>query len=368
VTTKPLLRRFIELPYQLYKGNPNWVPPLRVDIMTQLSPEKHPFYRYASHAFFLATHNGHDIGRIAVFHNRKHNNVYSVNVGMFGYLDMVDDVEVTDALMEASRDWLGQFQATEVIGPFNPDVNGIMGILMDSFDSPPMILMSYNYPYYAEHLEKLGFTKVKDVWTYEMYAPEGIPPRLLALSEKMEARGHYRIRNIDMKHFWDEVELVKGIYNQAWAENWGALWMDDDEFTHIAKDLKLLVDPDLAYIAEVDGEVAGFSLSLPDINEALSHLPNGRLLPFGIFKLLWYKRRIASLRAFTLGVLKPYRRLGIDAAFFLRTFKIGMSKGYTFGEASWILEDNVPMNNALLKIGAKKAKTYRIYGHSLADD
>ncbi|UCH09526.1 MAG: hypothetical protein JSU61_09880 [Fidelibacterota bacterium] len=368
VTSKRDLHRFIDFPYQLYKDHPYWVPPLRIDIKTQLSPQKHPFYRHAAHAFFLATNNGRDVGRIAVFHNRKHNDVYNVNIGMFGYLDMVDDPEVTSAIMETARNWLRQFQATEMTGPFNPDVNGVMGILTDSFDSPPMILMSYNYPYYAEHLEQLGFTKVKDVWTYEMYAPEGIPQRLLDLTEKMQARGRFTIRSIDMKHFWDEVELVKDIYNQAWAENWGALWMDNDEFTYIAKDLKLLVDPDLTYVAEVNGEVAGFSISLPNINEALIHIPNGRLLPSGLFKLLWYKRRITSLRAFTLGILKPYRRLGIDAAFYLRTFKIGMSKGYTLGEASWILEDNAPMINALLKIGARKVKTYRIYGRSVAED
>jgi len=344
------------------------VPPLRVDIRAQLSPDKHPFYRHASHAFFLATHNGRYVGRLAVFHNRKHNQVYRVNVGMFGYLDMIDDLEVTTALMEAARDWLKQFDATFIQGPYNPDINGALGILMDSYDSPPMILMTYNFPYYAQHLEQLGFATVKDMWTYEMYAPVDIPQRLVDLTKKMEARGRFAIRNIKMKRFWDDVELVKKIYNQAWAENWGALWMDDEEFTHIARDLKLLVDPDLAYLAEVDGQVAGFSLALPNINEALAHLPDGRLFPLGLLKLLWYKRRITSLRAFTMGVLKPYRRLGIDAAFYLRTFTIGQAKGYRMGEASWILEDNTPMNNTLLKIGARKVKTYRIYGRSLAQD
>ena len=365
VDSPSLLRRFIDLPYRLYKNHPYWVPPLRVDVKAQLSPKKHPFYRHADHAFYLATANGQDLGRIAVFHNRKHNQVYEVNAGMFGYLDMIDDVDVTAALMETARKWLQPYGATEILGPFNPDINGTMGILMDSFDSPPMIMLTYNYPYYAEHLEQLGLEKRKDVWTYELRAPVPIPPRVTEHVKKFEAEGRFSIRKMNMKRFWDEVELVKEIYNQAWAENWGALWMDDEEFHHIAKDLKLILDPNMVYIAEVDGQVAGFSLSLPNINEALKHLPNGRLLPFGIVKLLRHRRKISSLRIFTLGVLKPYRRLAIDAAFYLRTIEIGQSRGYYYGEASWILEDNAPMNHALIKMGGKKAKTYRIYAQEL---
>ncbi|MFB0515748.1 MAG: N-acetyltransferase [Candidatus Neomarinimicrobiota bacterium] len=366
VSNKAHLDRFIDFPYQLYKGHPYWVPPLRVDIKTQLSPDKHPFYRHVAHTFFLATHSGRDVGRMAVFHNRKHNQVYRVNVGMFGYLDMVDDIEVTAALMEAARAWLKQFEASHLQGPYNPDVNGSIGILKDTFDSPPMILMPYNYPYYAQHLEQLGFAKVKDVWTYELRTPVEVPQRLIEFIQRIEARGRFSIRRINMKRFWDEVELVKKIYNEAWAENWGALWLDDEEFAHIAKDLKLLVDPDLAYIAEVDGRVAGFSIALPNINEALRHLPGGRLFPLGLFKLLWHKRRISSLRAFTMGVLKPYRQLGIDAAFYLKTLTTGLDKGYHVGEASWILEDNTIMNNTLQRIGAQKIKTYRIYGQSIS--
>lgn len=365
VSTAAHLRRFIDFPYRLYQGHPCWVPPLRLDMKAQLSTARHPFYRHASHAFFLATHNGRDLGRMAVFHNRKHNQVYQVNVGMFGYLDMVDDMEVTAALMESACNWLKQFGAVSIQGPYNPDVNGSIGVLMDAYEAPPMILMPYNYPYYAGHLEQLGFNKVKDMWAYEMYASEGTPQRLIDLVEKMEARGRYTIRKVNMKRFWDEVELVKEIYNQAWAENWGALWMDDEEYTHLAKDLKLVVDPDVTYFAEVDGQVVGLSISLPNINEALAHLPEGRLFPLGLFKLLWYKRRIASLRILILGVLPPYRQLGIDAALYLRTFTDGTAKGYRTGEASWILEDNAPMNNALLKMGARKAKTYRIYGRSI---
>ncbi|MFC1543074.1 N-acetyltransferase [Candidatus Neomarinimicrobiota bacterium] len=366
VSTPTHLNRFIDFPYCLYKGHPCWVPPLRLDMKAQLSPGKHPFYRHASHAFFLATSNGRDVGRLAVFHNRKHNEVYKVNVGMFGYLDMVDDVEVTTALMDAAYVWLEQFDVTGIQGPYNPDINGSIGILMDAFDCRPMPLMTYNYPYYAEHMEQLGLSKVKDVWAYELYAKYGTPQRLIDLADKMEKRGGFRIRTLNMKRFWDEVELVKKIYNEAWAENWGALWMDEDEFTHIAKDLKLIVDPDVTYLAEIDGKVAGFSICLPNINEALAHLPDGRLFPLGLFKLLWYKRHISSLRILTLGVLRPYRRLGIDAALYLRTFVNGMAKGYKTGEASWILEDNSPMNNALVRMGATRAKTYRIYGRPIS--
>ena len=365
VATRAHLRRYIDFPYRLYRGHACWVPPLRVDVKAQLSPGKHPFYRHASHAFFLATHNGRDVGRMAVFHNRRHNQVYQVNVGMFGYLDVVDDVEVTAALMDAAYGWLEQFGATGIQGPYNPDINGSIGVLMDAYKAPPMVLMPYNFSYYAEHLEQLGFSKVKDMWAYEMYAASGTPQRLVNLTEKMEDRGRYTIRKVNMKRFWDEVELIKEIYNQAWAENWGALWMDEEESTHLAKDLRLIIDPDLVYFAEVEGQVVGFSISLPNINEALAHLPDGRLFPLGLFKLLWYKRRIKSLRTLIFGILRPYRGLGIDAALYLRTFTNGIAKGYQTGEASWILEDNALMNNAMLKLGARKTKTYRIYGRSI---
>ncbi|MFB0515747.1 MAG: N-acetyltransferase family protein [Candidatus Neomarinimicrobiota bacterium] len=368
VNRPALLRRFIDLPYQLYKGHPYWVPPLRLDMKAQLSPQKHPFYRHASAAFFLATRNGRDLGRIAVFHNRRHNEVYNVNVGMFGYLDMVDEVEVTAALLDAARDWLKPYGATEIMGPFSPDINGTIGILMDAFDSPPMILMPYNYPYYAEHLDRLGLAKVKDVWAYELYTPMDFPQRFIDHLRKMESLGRFTIRNANMKRFWYEVELVKQVYNQAWAENWGALWMDDEEFVHMAKDLKLLVDPGLVYFAEVGGKVAGFSLILPNINEALAHLPDGRLFPFGLFKLLWYKRKITSMRGFAMGVLKQYRRMGIDAALYLNVFQTGIAKGYRMIEGSWVLEDNAVMNQTYAKLGARKAKTYRIYGQPIATD
>ncbi|MFC1480823.1 N-acetyltransferase [Candidatus Neomarinimicrobiota bacterium] len=365
VTNKSLQARFIDLPYMLYANHPYWVPPLRIDTKTQLSPKKNPFFKYADHILFLATEGGHDVGRIGVFHNRKHNDIYNVNVGMFGYLDMVDDPEVTRGLFDAAQAWLAKYNATEIIGPFNPDINGTMGLLVSGYDAPPMVQMTYNEPYYREHLEGLGMTKAKDVYAWDMYSETAIAPRIRQHVERIEGFGKFIVRKANLKNFEQEAAIIKAIYNQAWAENWGALWLDDQEFDHIAQDLKLLVDPDLSYIAEVDGQPAGVSITLPNINEALKRIPNGRLFPSGLLKLLWYKRRLTSLRVLIMGVVKDYRHWGIDAVFYLRTYDAALAKGYKHGEMSWILEDNDLMNNALEKLGAKIAKTYRIYRLSI---
>ena len=359
------IAKFVDFPYRLYNRHPVWVPPLRLDIRSQLSARKNPFFKHAEGACFLAIDNGRTVGRIAAFHNRKHNRVYGLNVGMFGYLEMVDDQAVTAALLEAASAWLSPLGATRLLGPFNPDINGSMGILLDAFDSPPMILMPYNLPYYAPRLEAAGMQKEKDVLAWEMSIPGTAPERLVRLVDKVLARGRFTVRKAIMRQFDNEVGIIREIYNAAWAENWGALPMDEAEFDHLAKDLKLLVDPDLLHIAEVDGQPAGFCLTLPNINEALARLGNGRLFPLGLLKLLWYKRRIRSLRVITMGVLEPYRRLGIDAVFYLRTIRQAQAKGYLHGEMSWILEDNTLMNHALLKAGAKPAKTYRVYGMPL---
>ncbi len=366
VTNRSLLMRFIDLPYKLYERHPYWVPPLRIDMQTQLSPRKNPYYRHADYCLLLAVDGNRDVGRMGVFHNRKHNEIYGVNVGMFGYLDMVDDAAVTCALFDSAQIWLADFGATEILGPFNPDINGTMGLLIDGFDSPPMVQMTYNEPYYQAHLEGLRLTKAKDVYAWDMYSETDIAPRIRRYVERIERLGKFTVRQANMKNFAQEIEIIKTIYNQAWSENWGALWVDDQEFEHIAEDLKLLVDPELVYIAEVDGVPAGVSVALPNINEILVTIPNGRLFPTGLIKLLWHKRRLNSLRVFIMGVMQEYRQWGIDAVFYLRTYDTALAKGYKYGEMSWILEDNDTMNNALEKLGAKIAKTYRIYSLPIA--
>jgi len=236
-----------------------------------------------------------------------------------------------------------------------------MGLLIAGFDLSPMVQMTYNDAYYQEHLEGLGMAKAKDLYAWDMYSDMEIAPRIRRYVERIESTDKFTVRKANLKNFKDEVAIIKTIYNQAWAENWGALWLDDQEIDHIARDLKLLVDPDLSYIAEVDGKPAGVSVTLPNINEVLMRIPNGKLFPTGLFKLLWYKRRLTSLRVFMMGVVQEYRQWGIDAVFYLRTYDAALAKGYKYGEMSLILEDNDLMNNALEKLGAKIAKTYRIY-------
>ncbi|MFC1746784.1 N-acetyltransferase [Candidatus Neomarinimicrobiota bacterium] len=361
VDSPALLRRFIDLPYNLYRNVSCWIPPLRADVAAQLSARNNPFFRHASHALFLATDKGMDLGRMAVFYNFKHNRVHETNIGMFGFLDVIDDVAITSRLMAAASAWLGPYHVTALRGPFNPDINAPAGILMDAYDQPPMVFMTYNHPYYPLHLESLGFRMIRDLYAYDVTAQKSLLERYKEIANTQEERGRFTIRTPNMRRFWQEVEKLKCIYNEAWSDNWGALPLDDEEFAHLAKNLRRIIDPDLVYIAEVNGQPAGFALTIPNINEALAHLPDGRLFPFGWIKLLWHKRNVKTLRVFAMGVLKPYRHLGIDAAFYWRTFETGLAKGYRHGEMSWIVEDNIPMICVMEKVGARRYKTYRIY-------
>jgi len=235
---------------------------------------------------------------------------------------------------------------------------------VDAFDQEPVIMMSYNPPYYIDLLENAGFKKSKDLYAYHIVDAAEIPERLERGVKILKKRYGFTLRTLNMKDFWGEVELIKKVYNEAWAKNWGAVPMTDDEFTHLAKDLKLVVDPELCLVAQMDGEVVGFSLTLPDANQAIKHA-NGRLFPTGIIKLLWYMRKVNFVRVLALGVVEKYRTHGIDTAMYFETFKNGLAKGYYSGEMSWILEDNYPMRNALEKMGAEIYKTYRIYEQPL---
>jgi GNAT superfamily N-acetyltransferase len=363
IRTTSHLKTFLKLPYKIYRGDPNWVAPLLVDQKTLLHPLKNPFFQHAQITRLIAMRDGKPVGRICAIDNRAHVDYWQEPVGFFGFFECENNQETADALLKTAAEWLYARGFKTMRGPMNPSTNDSCGLLVDGFNMPPVIMMTYNPPYYIDLFEKAGLTKAKDLWAYKV-SQDQISERLMKSGEKIQERSHITIRSINIKHIQEDIELVRTVYNQAWQKNWGFIPMTAAEFDHTAKDLKQVLNPELAFLALDGDRPVGFSLALPDLNIALKKI-NGRLLPFGIFKVLYYAKKIKSARVITMGVVEGYRNRGIDVLFYLHTIKNGIKNGFDWAELSWILEDNEAMNKALEMIGAKVYKTYRIYDKSL---
>jgi GNAT superfamily N-acetyltransferase len=361
VTSSKERMTFIKFPWRIYQGDPNWVPPLIIDMKKMLDPQKNPFFLHSKAELFLARRNGEVVGRIAAILNNNHNRFHNEKTAFFGFFECINDPDVAAALLERVEEWGRQEGMTVLRGPMNFSTNDTCAFLIDGFDSPPVLLMTYNPRYYIDLVEQAGYQKAKDLYAYFMDHTTPLPRRIIEVSERAMKDEGLTLRSMNMKDFDAELQRVKMIYNSAWEKNWGFVPMTDEEFEHMAKELKPIVDPDLIFFAEVDGEPAGFSLTLPDYNQILRHI-NGRLLPFGIVKLLLGRRKINGVRVLTLGVVPKFQRSrAIAPAFYRRTYEVGTGKGHTWGEFSWILEDNLLMNRALKLLGARHYKTYRIY-------
>ena len=356
----PLLRDFIALPKRIYADDPYWVQPLNVDLKTLLDPAKHPYHRHAWSVLLLATRDGKPAGRMAVHINHRYNERWKESVGSFGFFECENDVEVARALFAHAEELLKKRGCDVIRGPFSWSTNEELGILIDGFDSSPAIMMTHNPPYYADLIEGCGYEKAKDLYAYWIDDAAGIPARLERGVELIKKRKNVAIRSIDMKNFDRDVELAMTVYNEAWYENWSAVPMTTEEFRHLGKELKTIVDPELVYFAFVDGDLAGFALSVPDANQAIK-LAKGRLFPFGIVRMLWELKKVKHVRTLALGVMEKYRGSGIDTVLYYETFKRGPARGYHSAEMSWILEDNYAIRNPLEKLGGRIYKTYRIY-------
>lgn len=360
---KRQLRRFIDFPHDLYAGDPNYVPMLYMEQEALLNPAKSPFFRHSTAAYFLVLQDGNVVGRIAAILNRNHIAFTGRQEGFFGFFDVINDQAVANALLDAAAAWLRKQGIPKVCGPTNFSTNETCGLLVENFDEPPTIMMTYNKPYYINLLENYGFTKQVDLLCYLLPTDE-MPDKVVAMGDDLEARLAKRgitIRQIDMKRFKQELQNFLPVYNESWAENTGFVPMTDDEINQIAKDMRPVIDPDFVYFAEKDGKTIGVSLTVPNVNEAQIKLKRGRLFPFGIFKLLLGLRKIKTVRIIALGTLKEYRRLGIDVCFYVRNMKTAKRKGIIHGEASWILENNDAMNRALEHINGRVYRKYRLY-------
>ena len=357
------LAAFIDFPYELHRRDRLWTPPFRRDVRLLLSREKNPFFDHADAEYFLARRDGRVAGRIAAIHNRLHDQIHRDRVGFFGFFEATDDAQVAAALFDAAGSWLRARGLAVMRGPASFSTNDEAGLLVDGFDTPPVVMMPHNPRYYVPLVEGAGFVRAKDLLVYQS-THDRLPPRLVEGAELLSRRYGITTRALDMHRFAAEVDLVKRLYNQGWEDNWGFVPMTDREIDHLASQLKPVVVPELVAFAERAGETIGFAVALPDLNVALRANRSGRLFP-GLLKVLWKARHIHRVRILLLGTVPEWRGRGVDALLYKRIWEEGVRKGYHWGEAGWVLEDNHAMRNGLQRMGFEVYKTYRIYDRAL---
>lgn len=356
-------KQFIDFPHDLYQGDPNYVPELYVAQAEVMNEKKNPFFQHSKATLFLARKNGKVVGRIAAIRNNNYNDYIKANVGFFGFFDVINDYEVAKSLLDTASSWVKKENLDAILGPTNFSTNDTAGLLVNGFDSPPVINMTYNKPYYVDFLERYGFGKKMDLFAYNI-TDDAVSERSIQVAQKLEERLNKRgitFRNVNLKKFNEEIAGILPVYEEAWDKNWGFVPPTKEEFKHLAEGLKLVVDPKFGIVAEHEGETIGFILGIPDINEILLKIKRGRLLPFGIFKLLLGKSKVKKIRIILLGVMNDYRRMGIEGIFYAKVISRCKANGISSAEASWVLENNEMMNKGLEKINGEIYKTYRIY-------
>jgi len=352
------LRQFIEFPYNLYRNDPYWVPPLRMAQKDLLDKKKHPFYAHAEMQCLVAMDGGKPVGRIAAILDR--NQFAPDGVGFFGFFESVDSQPVVNALLHAAWEWLRSRGAKTMRGPVNPSTNYECGLLVDGFDSSPFVMMTYNPPYYAGLLERAGLRKIKDLLAYITTAAATAGHKAMRVADRAMRSSRVAIRPVNMKNFKAEADAIWGIYSSAWSRNWGFAPLTREEFWLLAKDMKQILAPEFALIGEIEGRAVGFALAIPDINLALKPA-GGNLFPLGLLKILYHQRKIKSLRVMALGVIDECRTAGVAAGFYATLIKSAQRLGYGDCEFSWVLEDNILMNRSIVSLGARRYKTYRLY-------
>ena len=357
------IKEFIDFPHDLYKNDPIYVPELFLAQKDLLNPKKHPFFEHSKLDLFLAYKDQKIVGRIAAIRNNNHIAATGKQEGFFGFFECIEDFEVAKKLFDAAMEWMKKENLTSIVGPTNFSTNEPFGMLVDGFDTPAMLSTTYNKTYYDGLCKQYGFVKKVDLYAYLIKA-SSVSEKAVKLSDAFESRLKTKgitIRPISMKHYDKESESASAVYNAAWDKNLGFVPMTHNEFMHLCKEMKMIVDPDLCLVAEHEGKMVGFAFALPNINQITINIKRGRLFPFGIFKLLFQRKKINTLRIVVLGVIEGYRKLGIEAIFYSKIITSGKAKKMVLGEASLILENNDMMNQGLKNINAEVYKTSRLY-------
>ncbi|HOW89479.1 MAG TPA: hypothetical protein PL037_04285 [Elusimicrobiales bacterium] len=354
------LGAFVSFPYGLFRGHPYWVGELKKDVR-HLLEQGHPFWRHGERRLLMAFRDGRPVGRLAAIINSKHNAFHSEKCGFFGFFDCAEDPEAAAGLFAAAEDWLRRAGMDLARGPVNPSTNETCGLLIEGFDSEPMVMTPYNPPYYAKLIEGSGFAKVKDLYAFQILTRSGFPERMEKIITRLTRGGGVSLDLVNIKRMNEALADLKDVYNSAWDANWGFVPMTDGELDELARGLKPLLKPEYLYFARVDGKAAGFVLLLPDFNTALKHV-NGALTPLNLLPFLYRMfSPIRRGRLLALGVKKEFRNRGIELLLIKQAFASAARMGWEYADLSWTLEDNEAINNAITAVGGKVYKRFRIY-------
>jgi len=368
VTGKAELERFIQVAMRINACDPNYVAPLMFERREALSPKHNPFFEHADVQFWLARTDGRDVGRISAQIDHLARTNPTKPAGYFGMIAAEDDAEVFSALFETAETWLRSRGRTQAIGPFNLSINEEVGVLVDGFDTPPMLMMPHDAPFTARRIEEQGYAKVKDLFAYISGVPTFTPGVQARLNRPLPIG--MVLRPVRMEKFAEDLRLLVEIWNDAWSENWGAAPITEAETTYLGQSLRLILHPRLLWFLEIDGEAVGFGALLPNLNDATYDL-GGKLAPFGWMKLLW-RLKVKGVKRGRVPLMGVKKRFARDRRGILAPFVIldairreGVKLGIREAEYSWILEDNLPMRHILEGFGASIYKTYRIFGKTL---
>ncbi|QDV67416.1 hypothetical protein Poly24_11110 [Rosistilla carotiformis] len=361
-------KKFLALPWQIYQGDENWVPPIRSHQREMVNFKPHPFYQDAEIQTFLAARGDKIVGRIAALVNHAHNRQFDEQRGFFGFFECEDDQEAATGLFEAAAKWLADKGMDAMRGPVNPSLNYECGLLVEGFDCPPTFMMTYNRPYYPALVESFGLAKVEDLYAYdvELSMLDNIDPKLKFVVEEVARRFEVETRPLSRKNFMSDVRLFLDIYNKSLVNTWGYVPLSEAEIDHQSKQLRMLVTPEMTSIASIKGKPIGACFGLLDYNPLIKKI-DGKLFPFGWLRLLMGRRHLKRARLLSTNVLPEYQRWGLGVVTIYRILPDALKFGLTEGELSWVLESNQLSRASIERGGAQITKTYRLYDRDLAD-
>jgi len=372
VLNKADRKNFVQILWKIYKDEPHWIAPLIMERMDAIDENKNPYFQHAEVKMWIAYKEGEPVGRISAQVDELVEKYHGIKTGHYGFFDCIDDQRVATALFDTAARWLKEKGMVEMIGPFSLSINEETGMLVEGFDTPPMLMMGHARPYFEELVTNYGLKKVKDTWAYTRdIRNEVLPPVMQKLVTKAIERGQVKFRHINMDKYEEELKIILDIFNDAWIDNWKYIPFTQAELDHTVKELKLIIREDFTYIAEVGGVPQAMMVILPNINEIIKDL-DGKLFPFGIFKLLWrlkIRPSFKTVRVPLMGVRTEYQnsRLGGIMSFglFEVCHKTAMKAGCEEAELSWVLEENTRLSKLLEATGCVKYKTYRLFQKDL---